>query len=68
MEETSWEHFMLTGKVEDYLKFKREENKIISQNELKGCQRNKEKEREQLRAGFSEGDGNSSSQYTGRRV
>ena len=60
MEETSWEHFMLTGKVEDYLRFKREEKKTISRNELKGSQRNNEKEREQLRAGYSEGNRHSS--------
>ena len=67
MEESSWKHFMLTGKVEDYLKFKKEENTVIKK-EGKIPQKNNGKEREQLRAGFSEGDGNCSCQCTGRGV
>lgn len=67
MKESSWDHFMVTGKVEDYLKFKTEENRACIDRENRSVQRER-KEGEQLRAGFSEGDGISFGRHTDRRV
>lgn len=68
MKEASWEHFMATGKIEDYLKFKREEEKKNSKFPGNDLQRNNRKEREQLRAGFSKGDSHGSGYGTYRGV
>ena len=59
MEEGSWERFMSTGKIEDYLKFKScfpKDNINFSSKKEGGILKEEKRpgKREQLRAGYSE--------------
>ena len=71
MEEGSFEQFMVTGKIEDYLKFKsvayrEEKGKLLQDKSNTGI--DKSGKREKLCAGYSEGNSHSSSQYTCGRI
>lgn len=71
MEETCWKQFMMTGKVEDYLKFKAESQAVqqsrkavdsLSAFPAKGGKT------EGFHAGLSKNDGVGTGQYTHRGV